>query len=124
DSERAEGLAVITVGQRDETALSAPTDVAPVVEAHFHRDLDRGGAVVGVETAGEPRWRDRGQGFGERNHRLVSEAGEDHLLQTLELLAHRGVDPRVGVAEEIHPPGADGVEIALAVVVLEPGTAT
>ena len=51
---------------------------------------------------------------------LVREAGEDRVLEALELLAHRGVDARVGVAEQVHPPGADAVEVALAGEVLEP----
>src|SRR5207249_8886330 len=48
------------------------------------------------------------------------EACEDHLLELLELRAHRGVDAGIRVPEEIHPPGADGIEVALALVILEP----
>ena len=39
--ERAERLAVIAVGQRDEPALLGAPEVAPVVEAHLERDFDR-----------------------------------------------------------------------------------
>src|ERR1700733_7404058 len=121
--ERAERLAVIAVGERDEAALGAAAAVAPVVEAHLQRDFDRGGAVVGIEAAREPRGGERGEGLGERDHRLVREAGEDHLLEPLELRGDRGVDARVGVAEQVHPPGADRIQVTLAVVVLEPSAA-
>src|SRR3954451_9791672 len=42
------------------------------------------------------------------------------MLESLELLAHRGIDARVGVAEDVDPPGPDRVEIAPAVEVVEP----
>ena len=73
-----------------------------------------------IEAAGEPRGRDAHERLGELDGRLVREAGEDHVLQPIELRAHRGVDARVGVAEQVHPPGADGIEVALAVEILEP----
>jgi hypothetical protein len=81
---------------------------------------DGGGAVVGVEAAPETCGRDRRERLRQCDHRLVREAGENHLLEPLELRAHRRVDARVGVTEQRHPPGAHGIEIAPAVVVLEP----
>ena len=41
-------------------------------------------------------------------------------IQLIELLLDPLVDARVGVAEDVHPPGADGVDVALAVEVLQP----
>ena len=42
------------------------------------------------------------------------------MLEPVELRGDRGVDARVRVAEQVHPPGADGVEIAPAGEILEP----
>ena len=74
------------------------------MEAHLHRHFDGGRAVVGVETAAEAGGRRRNQRLRELDDRLVREACEDHLLQLLELRAHRRADARVGMAEQVHPP--------------------
>jgi hypothetical protein len=95
-------------------------DVAPVVEAHLQRHFHGGGAVVRVEALRESGRRNGRERFGELDDRLVREARQDHLLEALELRRHRRVDARVRVAEEVHPPGADGVEITLAGEILEP----
>ena len=42
------------------------------------------------------------------------------MLELLGLRGDGGADARMGVAEEIDPPRADGVEVAFAVEVLEP----
>ena len=88
--------------------------------AHLDGDFDGRRAVVREEAAVESGGREAHQSFRERDGGLMGEAGEDHMLEPVELLAHRRVDPRVGMAEEIHPPGADGIEIAPAFEVLEP----
>src|SRR5207302_6080605 len=120
DGERPERLAVIAVREGEEAALRAPARVVPEMKAHLHRHLDRGRAVVGIDAAGEAGGGDRTELLRERDHRLVGEACEDHLLELLELRAHRGVDAGIRVPEVIHPPGADGIKVALALVILEP----
>src|SRR6516162_8536644 len=50
----------------------------------------------------------------------MGEAREDHLLELLELRGDGGVDAWIGVAEEIHPPGADRVQVAVTREILEP----
>jgi hypothetical protein len=95
--------------------------VAPVVEAHLEGDFDRRRTVVGEKTLGQTRWRERHQAFGQLHRGRVGKAGEYHVLEAVQLRGHRGVDARIRVTEQVHPPGTDGVEIALAVEVLEPG---
>ncbi len=111
---------MIAVGQRDEATLGGVSNVAPVVEAHLHRNFHGGGAIVGIEAAGESPRRDSHQSFRQVNDGLVCESGEDHLLETSELCGDGRVDPSVGVAEQVDPPGADRVQVALAGKVLEP----
>src|SRR3990167_6564056 len=50
----------------------------------------------------------------------MAEAGENHMLQLIDLILDALIDPRVGVAKHVDPPGADRVEVALAIEVLEP----
>src|SRR4029077_13021652 len=79
DGERSQGLAVIAVGEGDEALPPCRAEVAPVVEAHLHRDLNRGGAVVGVEAAREALRGDSAERFRERDHRLVGGGREGPL---------------------------------------------
>ena len=53
----------------------------------------------------------------------VGEARQHHVLELGELVGQRGVDPRVGVAEQVDPPRSDRVEVAAPVEVVEPGPA-
>lgn len=94
--------------------------VEPVVKAHLQRDFDARRAVVGIETAGQTFRRHRHQAFGQFDHRLVAETGEDHVFQLIHLVLDALVDARVGVAEHIDPPGTDGIEVALAFEVFQP----
>ncbi len=90
------------------------------MEAHLHRDFNRGRTIVGVEATGQPFRSDRDQRLRQLDYRLVCKASQDDLLETVELLAYGGVEAGVRVAEEVHPPRADGVEISLAREVFEP----
>ena len=62
-----------------------------------------------------------GEAFREFDDRLVGEAGQHDVFQRVELLLEGVADTRVGVAEEIDPPGADAVEVAAALHVVKPG---
>ena len=90
------------------------------MEAHLDRDLDRGRAVVGEEAAREARGREAGERLGELERGRVREAGEQHVLEAPGLRGERRVDARVRVAEEVHPPRADAVEVAPALEVVQP----
>ena len=65
-------------------------------------------------SASGPAGRARSSSSASSIDRLVREAGEDHVLERLQLRAHGGVDARIGVTEQVHPPGADGIQVALA----------
>ena len=118
DRQRAHRLAVVAAGQADEAALARAAGVAPVVGAHLQRDLGGGGAVAAVEGVAQAG--ERAQALGQLHHRRVGEAGEHHVLEAVQLLADPRVDPRIGVAEHVDPPGTDRVEVALAFEVFEP----
>jgi len=51
---------------------------------------------------------------------LTSTTSSILVTQLAELVRKRGVDARVTVAEQVHPPRADGIEIAPAFEVVEP----
>ena len=120
--ERAQRLPVIAAGEAHEAALVGLAAIAPVVEAHLQRDLGGGGAVGAVERVAQSGRRERGQPFREFHHRAVREAGEQHVVEFVQLRAQRGHDARLAVAEEIHPPRAHRVEVAAAVEVVQPHT--
>ena len=96
------------------------------MEAHLERHLDGGRTVIGVETTGETFFVPRfgrahlDQALRERDRRLVGEPGEQDVLKVLRLPAHRGADGGMGMAEEVHPPRADGVEVTAPVLVFQP----
>ncbi len=126
--QRAQGFAVVTISERDETRAFRVAAVGEAVEAHLQCDLDRRRAVVGVEHARQVRaaglpGRDAQQGFGQFQARLVREAGEDHVFQLVRLLRDGGGDARLAMAEQVRPPARDCVEIALSVHALQPDPA-
>jgi hypothetical protein len=53
DGQRADGLAVVAALQADEFLLVGVAGVAPVMKTHLQRDLDRRGAVRGIEGVAE-----------------------------------------------------------------------
>ena len=114
------GLAVVAVGQGDEALLVRLAAVTPVVEAHLQRHLDARGAVVGVEHALQPGRGEPYQPLGQLDHRLMAEAGQHHVLELVELGLDPRADARIGMAEHVDPPGADRIQVALAVEVLQP----
>ena len=124
--QRPEGLAVVGVFEGDEAGLAGFPPIPPVMEAHLERHLDGGRTVIGVETTCEAffiLWFGRAhldQALGERDGRLMGEPGEQNVLKVLRLPAHRGADGGMGMAEEVHPPRADGVEVTAPVLVFEP----
>ena len=111
---------MVAVGQRDEAGLSGSAAIAPIVKAHLDRHFDRGGAVVGEETAGQSGRRQCNQLFGQAYRGFVGEAGKDDVFQQVELVVQSRIDAWIRVTEQIHPPGAYRVEVPLAVEVLEP----
>jgi hypothetical protein len=109
-AERADRLAVIAAGDAHEFALVPLAAIAPRVEAHLQRDLDGRCAVRREERVAERARGERMQPLGEFDRRLVRAAGEHRVLERVELVLQRGVDVRIRMAEQVHPPRADRVE--------------
>ena len=65
--------------------------------------------------------RQGGELLREGHHRLMGEAGQHDVVERVELLVERRLDARMAVAEQVGPPGADGIQIAVAVEILQPG---
>ena len=63
---------------------------------------------------------ERAEALREFDDRLVSEAGENHVFQAIELVTQGGIDACVAVAEQVDPPGADRVEITVPVGIDQP----
>ena len=117
---RRHGFTVVAVGEGDEAFLLRLAAIQPVVVAHLQRHLDARRAVVGVKHLGQPGRGDLHQALGQFDHRLMGEAGQHHVLKAVQLLADACVDARVGMAEHIDPPGADRIQVALAVEIFQP----
>jgi hypothetical protein len=66
----------------------------------------------------------RRQPLRQLDRRRVGEAGQNDVLQPVQLILEGSVDARVGVAEQVHPPRADGVQIAPAVEIVQPRART
>ncbi|MNZ24435.1 hypothetical protein D3C78_415830 [compost metagenome] len=111
---------MVAVAQGDEALFLRLTLVQPVVEAHFQRHFDAGRTVIGVEHPIQAFRGDLHQALGQLDHRLMTETGEDHVLELVDLVLDTLVDAWVGMAEDVDPPGADGIEIALAFEVFQP----
>ena len=50
----------------------------------------------------------------------MGEARKNHVLELIDLRMQRGIEPGVGMAEQVDPPGADGIQVALALEVFQP----
>ncbi len=119
DADRAEGVAVVAVFERDEAGLAADAAIVPVLNGDFERGFGGAGAVRGevamVQAAGGKIGQARGE-FHREGMRLVA---EDGVLQNACLLANGPDDAGVAVAECDGPPRGDAVECGAAVLVVE-----
>jgi len=61
-----------------------------------------------------------GQLFRQLDHGRVGATGQHDVVQLLQLIGQCGTDVRVAVAEQVDPPGADGVQVAAACGVIQP----
>ena len=94
------------------------------MKTHLERDLHRRGTVAAVKAVAELVAGEFRQALGEFNYGLVGKTREHGVFQRVDLIAQRGVDVRVAVTEEIHPPRTHRVEITLAVKVIQPATSS
>src|SRR3989338_7444972 len=120
--QRAQCLAVVTVFQTDELRLARLGDLAPVMPVYFERVSLRGGAVRAIKAMPQPGWSQAAQPLGKLHYRLMGETRQHHMLQRLKLVAQSGVDARVAMPEQIHPPGADRIQVTFPVIVVQPHT--
>ena len=90
------------------------------MEAHLQRDFHRRRTVVCKKTPLEPLRRQLDQTFAQLDHGLVAESGQDDVLELLQLVANGRIDAGIGVAEEIDPPGAHRVDVAVTFEILQP----
>ncbi|OIQ70594.1 hypothetical protein GALL_477910 [mine drainage metagenome] len=111
---------MVALAQADELPLGGPAAVAPVVKAHLQRDLDRGGAVAAEEAVAEHSAGQLRQALGQFDGRLVGAASQHDMRQAVELVLERRIDARIGMAEQIDPPGAVCVEVAATRIVEQP----
>ena len=121
DRQGAHGFTVVTAGQSHEAVFVGLTHIAPVMGAHLQRDFGGAGAiaaVAGVAQAGQC-----GQAFGQLHHRRMGAASQHHVVELFHLIGHCSTDVRVAVPEQIDPPGADAVQVAAAIGVVQPGAA-
>ena len=118
DRQRPDRLAVVAAGQADEAGLVRLALVAPGMRAHLQRDLGGRGAVAAVE--GMAQAGERTQPLGQLHHRRMGEAGQHDVIEPAELVDQRLAQRRVVVAEQVDPPGADAVEDAPPLGVMQP----
>ena len=120
DGKRPERLAMVAVLQGDEPGLARPILVKPGMETHFQSGFHCRGAIVRIKAAiqagrcylNEP-FRQCGDGF-------VREACQQHMFKCFQLPDQCRVDAGVAVAEQIDPPGTDGIQVAPAFEVFQP----
>ncbi len=116
---------MVAVLQCDETRALRFPSVLEILEGHLQRHFHAGGPVVGVEHLGQwfaarLAWGQCEQAFGQADGWLMAEAGKHHLFQLPGLGGNGTTDARFGMAEQVGPPTADGVQVAIAVVVDQP----
>jgi hypothetical protein len=114
DADRADGIAVVRVPQRDEFRPAIGAAVVPVLIRHLHRDLDGRGAAVGIEHPRQARRCDTDQPPGQFDRSGLAQAQQRAVRDAVELLADRPVDGAGAVAVHIAPQRADAVDVAAA----------
>ncbi len=118
--QRAQGFSVVAVAEVNEVLLARMALVFPVVIAHLQGRFDGRRTVVCVEAFVQPLRRNLNQPLGQVHYRFVAEARQDDMLQLADLFLDSGVDARVGVAEQVYPPGADRIDVAIALEIFQP----
>ena len=120
--QRAQGFAVVAVAEVNEVLLARMALVFPVVVAHLQGGFDGRRTVVGVKAFVESFRSCLNQALGQVDHGLMGKAGQDDMLKLANLFLDRGVDSRIGMAEQVDPPGAHGVDEPVALKVFQPDT--
>ena len=119
--QRTDGFAVVAVLQTHKLAPLRLPQVAPAVEALLECNLDRAGTVGCEEGVAQGAASACTQALGQAHGGLVGAAGQHHVGQGAQLLADGVVHASITVAEQVDPPGAVGVKVALPCRVFQPG---
>ena len=98
---RADGVAVIGLGERQELLLFRTASLAPVLEGHLEGDLGRGRSAVREEDLRQPGGGDTDQSFGELDGRDVAQAKQGRVRDAVELGTDGGVDLVVDATAEL-----------------------
>ena len=115
DRHRAEGVAVIAVGEAEKPVFAGFPQVAPVLQGDLERDLDGDRSGIGEENARQPGGSHRRQPARQPQRRLVHQAAEHHVRHRLQLPRHALENMRVIVAVADAPPRRDAVDQLAAV---------
>ncbi len=116
--ERAQRVAVVSVGQADEFRFLGLAVVLAVAVTHLHGDFHGAGPVARKEHAGHFVRSERDKAVSQFFGGTVRDACEQDMLKCARLFGQRFGDARVGVAENIGPPRADSVYVGFAFVVV------
>ena len=88
------------------------------MHAQFQSNFHGRSAVAGIKSMPQTMAAQGGQSFGKLHNRLMSQAAEHDVIQLLGLIANCLHQMRVAMSKQIHPPGADGVQIGIAVDII------
>jgi len=114
---RAQGVAVIGLGQLQEALLLGPLPLPPVLEGDFQGRFHAGGAVIGEEHLGEAGRGDFCQAAGQHDGRWMGQAQEGAVSQALQLVPDSPVQLRAPMPVNVTPQGGHPVQVAAALIV-------
>ena len=118
--ERADRLAMIPLGETHKPRLSRASRLLTVLERHLERRLHGGRAVIVEMEFRQTLGHERRQPLRELDRGAMGEIRKDDVLELIQLRRNPRIDLLVRMPEEIRPPRADDIEIALSVHVVEP----
>ena len=111
---------MVAAGHTEKLIFLGSAVVAPVVERHLERNFHRRRTVRGIKAMPQRAPSQCRQPLRQLDHRGVGETGQNDVFQPVQLILERGVDTRVSMAEQVDPPGADSVQVASIVEVVQP----
>ena len=107
---RAERVAVITVGEAEESVFPGFSHVLPVLQRHLERHLDSDRTRIRKEDPAQPRGHQSRQSTGQPQRRLVHHAAEHDVRHRVQLPRHALKNMRVIVAVADAPPRRDTID--------------
>ena len=108
------GVAMVRLHQREHLALAGVAAQHLVLQRHLHGHLHAHRTAVGEEHVVQPRRGNAHQLLCELVGGIVGQAAQHHMAKLPRLLADGGDEARMAVAVNHAPPGAGGIQQALA----------